>query len=165
MAGTALLASVRVENKGEKDEDDVRVKVSIPSLGVSATEYIEQIDGEDEEETEEMYLRLPKCAKPGVYDVEVDVEYNEGRDSVHGKQQINVYEDPACNKVEKETATVVVAPPVQPTENTAVAQPEDKTSKVRSALEITLVVLVAVLVVIGLIMGLSRLGRDEEELE
>lgn len=78
-AGSAILATVRVENKGEKDEDDVRVQVRIPELGVSATEYINEIENNDEEEeTEEIFLRLPNEAKPGLYDLEIEVSYGEG---------------------------------------------------------------------------------------
>ena len=48
-AGQALLASVRLENKGQKDEDDVKVTVTVPALGVSASEYIEEIETDEEE--------------------------------------------------------------------------------------------------------------------
>lgn len=76
-AGKALLATVRVENKGEKDEDDVRVTVSIPNLGVSGVDYIEEIEEEEEEETEEIFLRIPSNTQSGLYTVKVDVHYDE----------------------------------------------------------------------------------------
>jgi hypothetical protein len=47
-------------------------------LGVSATEYINEIEEDDEEEeTEEIFLRIPQCAEPGLYDVEVAVYFAE----------------------------------------------------------------------------------------
>ena len=46
-AGRALLASVRVKNRGESTEEDLKVKVSIPELGVSASDYIDELDPED----------------------------------------------------------------------------------------------------------------------
>ncbi len=77
-AGRALLSVVRLQNLGEGDEDGVRVIVSLPALGVSATDYVDEIDADDEVSTEELYLRVPADAASGVYDVLVDVEYDEG---------------------------------------------------------------------------------------
>jgi len=104
-AGSALLASVRVENKGEKQQDDVRVTVGIPALGLSATEYIDEIENnDDEEETEEIYLRVPKCSQPGIYDVTVDVSYREGHTVVHATKKIEVLADPTCKPAGEEEA-------------------------------------------------------------
>lgn len=73
-AGRALLVQVRIKNVGLKDEESVKVFVSIPDLKVSATQYMDQIDADDSETSDELYLRIPECAKPGVYDVYVEVE-------------------------------------------------------------------------------------------
>ena len=64
-----MLATVRVENKGQKDEDDVKVTVSIPALGLSATDYIDEVEEDEEEETEELFIRMPKCAEAGQYEL------------------------------------------------------------------------------------------------
>lgn len=96
-AGSALLSVVRVRNTGEQDEEDIKVTVSIPQLGVTASDYIEEIENnDDEEETEELYLRIPKCAKPGVYDVEVEVAFNDGFRKERATKQIEVLEDETC---------------------------------------------------------------------
>lgn len=113
-AGSALLSSVRVENKGEKVERDVRVTVDIPSLGISATDYIEEIDNEDdEEETEEIFLRIPRCAKAGVYDVNVDVEFQKRRRRVTERKTITVLEDETCSEEEKPKTTITLSNQVQ----------------------------------------------------
>lgn len=97
-AGSALMTKVRVENRGQQDQKDVKVTVNIPQLSVSGTAYIEKIDnGDDEEETEEIFLRLPKCAKPGNYDVTIDVEYQQLHRKVSEKRTIAVLEDDTCN--------------------------------------------------------------------
>ena len=97
-AGSALLATVRVENKGEMQEDDVKVQVTIPNLGVSATEYINEIEDEDEEEeTEELFLRIPRCAAPGLYDVEITVYFGEKHYSEKITKTIQVTENPLCS--------------------------------------------------------------------
>jgi uncharacterized membrane protein len=96
-AGSALLGVVRVRNMGEKDEIDVKVTVSIPQLGVTASDYIDEVPNEDEEkETEELYLRIPKCAKPGVYDVEVEVAYDDGFRKERAVKQVEVLGDETC---------------------------------------------------------------------
>lgn len=78
-AGRALLATVRVKNIGDKDENEgIRVKVSIPSLGLSATDYIDEIKADESVTSEELYMRIPQCAELGTHDVKVEVTYNDG---------------------------------------------------------------------------------------
>jgi len=156
-AGQALLTVVRVKNYGEKDEEDVKVTVSVPALGLSASDYIDEIESEESRETEELYLRIPKCAKPGVYDMTIDVKYNDGFSKTGVKGKIEVLEDPACK--EPETAVVQLPPPEA--DNTVEAVP--KTSVVRKALEIILLCLVALLVIIGLIIGFTKMGASDEQ--
>jgi uncharacterized membrane protein len=81
-AGRALLATVRVVNRGEKDEDGVKVVVRIPDLGVSAADFIDELEKEDSKDdqatTEEMFLRIPENAETGEYEVIVDVFFDDG---------------------------------------------------------------------------------------
>lgn len=156
-AGQALLATVRLENKGQKDQQDVKVVATIPALGVSATEYVEEIEAADEEETEELFLRLPKCAEPGVYDMTVDVWFNDLHKKVSDSGKVTVLENPACAP---EPAPVVV---VQQAVNQTAVEPvnSESSGKVRAALEIILLVLVALLVIVGLIIGFSRMRAEE----
>jgi hypothetical protein len=153
-SGQALLSTVRVKNFGEKTEHDVKVIVSIPKLSVSAASYIDEIKSERQQDTEELYLRLPKCAEPGVYDLNIGLKYNDGfnHEAVQGK--VEVLENPACAAKE---IVEVQTPPAQPEQTPAVP----KTNKVRTALEIILLVLVALLVVIGLIIGFTKMGAQE----
>jgi len=96
-AGSALLTVVRVRNMGEREEEDIKVSVSIPQLGVSASDYIDEVENnDDEEETEELYLRIPKCAKAGVYDVEVEVGFDDGFRKERKTGQIEVLADETC---------------------------------------------------------------------
>ena len=152
-AGKALLATVRVENKGQKDEDDVKVTVSIPALGLSATDYIDEVEEDEEEETEELFIRLPKCAEAGQYEMLIEVKYNEGHDSVSGTGTVTVLENADCAP---EPAPVVVVEPEMPAEPVE----EAGKSKVRGALEIILLILVALLVVVGLIIGFTRMREE-----
>ncbi len=154
-AGQALLSIVRIENFGEKDEEDVKVTVAVPALGISASDYLDEIESGDEEETEELYLRLPKCAQPGVYDMMVTAQYNEGFDRTSIEGKLEVLENPDCAKKE----TVEVQTPPKTAEPQVDAVP--RTNKIRTALEVVLLVLVALLVLIGLVIGFTRMGKDE----
>jgi uncharacterized membrane protein len=81
-AGRALLATVRLRNRGEKDEDGVKVVVSIPQLGVSAADFIDELEKEDDNDdqatTEEMFLRIPDNAQTGEYTLKVEAFFDDG---------------------------------------------------------------------------------------
>ncbi|RLE41727.1 hypothetical protein DRJ48_05005 [Candidatus Woesearchaeota archaeon] len=81
-AGEYLIASVRLKNYGDKDEEGIKVVVSIPELGVSATDYIDELEAGDSISSEELYLKIPRCnVEPGRYEVDVEVMYDEGYES------------------------------------------------------------------------------------
>ncbi len=77
-ANRAILTKVRIKNYGEKDEDGVKVKVSVPELGLSASDYIDEIESGDSVTSSELYMRIPKEAETGNYEVVVSVEYDDG---------------------------------------------------------------------------------------
>ncbi len=95
-AGGVLLAAVRVENQGAKSEEDVKINVAIPALGVSATKYISKVNADGEVESEEVYLRLPECAPQGKYDVISTVYYADGHRKVTGKSSMFVTKNELC---------------------------------------------------------------------
>ena len=90
MAGQHIFPIVRVENLGERKEDDVRVTVSVPELGISTTNYINDLITEEQEDQEvfrlderssaqlDFLLRIPEDATTGEYTLKVDVMYNRG---------------------------------------------------------------------------------------
>ncbi|MBI4438746.1 hypothetical protein HY640_02335 [Candidatus Woesearchaeota archaeon] len=107
-AGRALLATVRVKNMGERDEDSVKVTASIPALGVSASDFIDELESDDSTTSEELYLRIPVCASAGDYDVKVDAEFNEGTDRVSTTKAIEVKESDACGEAVPDEKTVIL---------------------------------------------------------
>ncbi|MBI5065374.1 hypothetical protein HZA97_03985 [Candidatus Woesearchaeota archaeon] len=163
-AGQALLVRVRVENQGEKDEKDVKVTVSLPALGVSQSTYLNEVQADDEEQTEELYLKLPSGAVSGVYDLKTDVVFNNGRSSAQSLVSKVTVEGEAVAKPAEAAQTTQ---PAQTTVNVNVQQPTPQpaaeSSKLRRGLEVVLLVLVALLVVVGLIIGFSKLKDDEDE--
>ena len=102
-AGRALLSTVRLANMGEKDEEGIKVTVSIPALGLSASDYIDELEkeGDDDDETssEELYLRIPTCAEAGEYNVKVQALYDDGEEIDTEVYTINVVEGDMCDTV------------------------------------------------------------------
>lgn len=121
-AGRALLVSVRVKNRGTSTEEDIKVKVSIPELGISASDYIDELDEEDGDDdsatSEELYMRIPDNAKSGEYEVVVEVEYDDGDETetattviiVEGKEE---EKEETPKEEEKKLTKITAGPEVQ----------------------------------------------------
>ncbi|MBU0456715.1 MAG: hypothetical protein ABH824_03185 [Nanoarchaeota archaeon] len=96
-AGRSLLTTVLVENYGDKNENDVKVSVSVPELGVKATEFVDVVKITDDhniekEDVPEMFLPIPATAASGEYEVVVSVEYD-NYETVTKTYKLNVLED------------------------------------------------------------------------
>lgn len=98
-AGERLFMTVRVENMGDKREEDVQVKISIPELGVEARDYIDKLTPEQQQEknddvenTNEIVLMLPipKTAKTGDYKAKLDIIYSRGHEVITEEYTIHV---------------------------------------------------------------------------
>jgi len=117
VAGRALLATVRVKNVGEKTEDSVKVTVSIPALGIEASDYIDEIDAGDSATSEELYLRIPTCADAGSYQITTKVEYDEKYEVTSDSELINVESSEVCAPVSTGNAqpdkTIITIPASQ----------------------------------------------------
>ncbi|MDO8628585.1 MAG: hypothetical protein Q7R56_02430 [Nanoarchaeota archaeon] len=100
-AGTPLFVTVRLENLGQKKQDNVKITASIPELGVTASGYLnddlvtqEQEDtqrfSDDEEQSDSitLLLRIPEDAATGNYNVNVIAEYNRGHDFTTGSKPL-----------------------------------------------------------------------------
>jgi uncharacterized membrane protein len=111
-AGSALLATVKVQNKGTRDENDVKVKVSIPALGVSASAFIDEVELEGKDDvvvSEELYMRIPKDALTGDYKVVVSADYFDGDETVSEDYMIHVDGVAPATDAPAETAKVMVS--------------------------------------------------------
>lgn len=97
-AGRYLQTNVRLENLGARKEEDIKVTVSIPELGVSTSEYVDELASEelpdDDEETSQstgyLVLLIPRNAETGEYEIKITAEYNRGHDMVVKKDLIHV---------------------------------------------------------------------------
>jgi len=96
-AGEYTTATVRLENMGDKKEEDVKVTISIPELGVEKSTFLDEltndeIDNEDEESSGDVAVtfQIPEDAVAGEYQVDVKVTYNNGYDTLEESTSIAV---------------------------------------------------------------------------
>ncbi|MBI4449392.1 hypothetical protein HY641_05190 [Candidatus Woesearchaeota archaeon] len=176
-AGQALLTTIRIENKGEKREDDVRIEVKIPELGIVGVDYIDEIRTGREEETEEIFMKIPACAKGGDYQVNIRVMYNQLHDIGTATAFVHILPDSSCEKSAAPSVLVTLdgtepvdenlTLPKQPTfeKNEAPKVMDggewDNMSTLRRGLEVTLIVLLVTLTTLGVLIGVSRMARRD----
>ncbi|MBI2667104.1 hypothetical protein HYX13_05835 [Candidatus Woesearchaeota archaeon] len=96
-AGRSLLARVLLENFGSRDLEDVKVTVAVPALGLSATEFVDEVNVDDDSDVEyedvpQMFLPLPANAAEGDYDVVVTAS-TDRTSAVSKKYTIHVLAD------------------------------------------------------------------------
>lgn len=77
VAGRAFTSMVKVRNLGDDDLEDLKVTVSVPELNIKASEFMDELEADESKTFEELLLRIPECTKPGNYDVEMLVEFDE----------------------------------------------------------------------------------------
>ncbi len=93
IAGRAFTAVARLKNYGQTDEEDVKVVVSVPELGIQEVDYINEVEKDETVSSEELLLRIPANAKTGAYTVEVAVFYDDYDEKTKATYTINVVGD------------------------------------------------------------------------
>lgn len=102
-AGSSLVATVKVENRGQKSED-VEVTMAIPELGVADEDNIDDIDSDDHATSEELWVKLDKCVKAGEYKVVVTAKSDHAE--VSEETTITVVDGGLCAPEKKTVLTV-----------------------------------------------------------
>jgi len=102
-AGSSLIATVEVENRGQKPED-VEVSIRIPDLGVGDEDEIDDLDPDDDKNSEELWIKIDKCVEPGTYDVVVKAE--SGRAEATETVQIEIVDGGLCAPDKKTVLTI-----------------------------------------------------------
>lgn len=95
-AGHSLLVSTRLKNLGDKTEDDVKVTVSIPDLGLSASDFVNEIKPDESATSQELFFRIPVCAKAGTYQVNIETEYQDGFKTVSAEKTLVITASSSC---------------------------------------------------------------------
>jgi hypothetical protein len=162
-AGKQFQTQVRVKNIGAKDEESVKVTVSVPELGIKGSSYIDLIESEETESSEEIWLRVPNCVEDGFYDAEVKIVYDEGYEAVSKTKTLGVTGE-VCNAEEFDEEDEAEDTQADQTFNVSETDSDaEKTGMMRNILEMALVALIIALVVIGAIVGFMKLKQDREE--
>lgn len=112
MSGRAFTASIKVKNIGDDDLNDLKAVVEVPELNIKDVEYLDELDADDTNTFEKILLRVPQCAKPGLYDVNIRVEFDE-YEVAQQETTITVTEDPACGSGRTEGKTTIRVPQSQ----------------------------------------------------
>lgn len=91
-AGRSLIANVRLKNIGSQDEEDIRVEAEVEELGISDVTYINEIEEDDSETSDDLLLRIPVEAEPGLYTLKTTTEFNNDHDKVVEEVEFEVLE-------------------------------------------------------------------------
>ncbi len=110
-AGRSLLATVLVENVGDNEEKDIKVTVAVPELGLTASEYLDEVAADDKEDVDEMFLQIPADTKAGEYTVKVTVQYDDLEESVSETYTLKVVDSEFVKPQQKSGKTVLATGP------------------------------------------------------
>lgn len=111
--GDYFAMNVRLENQGEKDEDDILVTISVTDLDISHSTYVDALPSGEQESTGTVYVPIPVDARAGTYDVDVLVTYNNGYTEITESTTFNIegnalgYDTNALVSIEKIKGLVV----------------------------------------------------------
>jgi uncharacterized membrane protein len=108
-AGRAVIAVVRVKNMGEKDEDGIKVTAAIPKLGVSDSDYIDDLEEGETTSSEELWLKIADpCVETGSYDVKVIASFQDGDEETSKTFKLDVVKSDACEALVPVTEEIVI---------------------------------------------------------
>lgn len=88
--GQNIIANVRMKNRGQKNQDSVKVNVVIPELGVSESSYVSNLNTNEVATSDDMLLFVPENAEAKAYNVEVTLSYADGYTSTTRVYELNV---------------------------------------------------------------------------
>lgn len=159
-AGDYTTATVRLENMGDKKEEDIKVTVSIPELGIEQSTYLDEltnneVNDEDEESSGDVNVNLaiPSDAESGSYEVKVLVTYNNGYSTLEDSTSVYV-----------EGLEVEDTPVVEPDNSVTVVvgntidtiDPENSNTDFSTALKLGFGILAVLIVILALILIVRR---------
>jgi len=146
IAGRAFTSMIKVRNYGDDDLTDLKATISVPSLNIETSEYMDELNADDSKTFEELLLRIPECAKPGTYDVVFTIEFDEYEETTT-RGTIKVLSSETCgavapnNNVPAAQRTVITVPNYQEiTQGTSVVYPIMITNPMNTAKTYTITV-------------------------
>ncbi len=88
--GQNIIANVRMKNRGQMEQDSVRVNVAVPALGVSESSYVSNLNSNEVATSDDMLLFIPEDAEPKTYNVVVTLSYDDGYTATTEEFVLNV---------------------------------------------------------------------------
>lgn len=172
--GKYFQAKLRIKNNGAKDEESVKVSVSIPDLGISGSAYVDNIEAGDTESSEEIWLAIPECAEPDFYQVVVKATYDEGYETVTRSKIFTVTGNDCSASLDSDAdddnedagidaSFQASAGQGQQTDGSGDkdADNEAGTSAARNILEFSLIILAIALALAGLTAGFYKILKEK----
>ena len=164
-AGDRVSATVRLENMGDRKEEDIKVTVSITELGIQTSKYLDElVSVEDDSENAEtsdsvtLSLQIPADAVAGDYTMNVVVSYDNGYETTESSQTFHVDAKEAAS-----TVTLVVVDSTTDSAETGdvVADATDSTDEesnkdFSTALRLGFGILAVLVVVLALILVVRK---------
>jgi hypothetical protein len=77
-AGQNVIANVRLKNRGQQEQDSVKVSVAVPTLGIVESSYVSNLNQNEVVTSDDMLLFIPEDAKAGQHEVIVTLAYADG---------------------------------------------------------------------------------------
>lgn len=162
-AGKMFQTSIRIKNIGAKDEESVKVSISVPELGISGSAYVDIIEADETESSEEIWLRVPECTEDGFYEAEIKVSYDEGYEEITGIKILAVTGESCEAAVEAEEVLVQAGGVlIESAESETSEISEEGEQKLRHVLEVALIALIIALVIVGAVVGFMHFAKEKE---
>ena len=76
--GQNIIANVRLKNRGQKEQDSVKVSVEIPELGITESSYVSNLDNNEAITSDDMLIFVPDSAQAGVHTTYAKLTYTNG---------------------------------------------------------------------------------------
>jgi len=156
----STIFTVEIKNVGSKDEEDVKLVVNNPDLGIDYIKTGLDLDvyGDDDEFSKSFSINLADDFPTGTYPIEVDVDYN-GKSSDRKTVDLVVNE---CTRVDytadKEDPEVITPSDLQPLDTEEFPDFEQKIEEKVSGwyIAVLIVLIIAILVVFMYTLSLIR---------
>jgi hypothetical protein len=88
--GQNIIANARIQNRGQKSQDSVKVDLTIPELNIVESSYVSNLNSQSVVTSEDMLLFVPESAQAGQYEAFVVLTYDNGYTQSQEEFTLNV---------------------------------------------------------------------------
>jgi len=167
VSGQALLVQALIRNYGQRTEEDVYVNVKVPELGVSASAVVSEILADESVLSAPLFLKMPDCATPGVYEIETVVEYKLGDLVTTKTSSFEIVEAQSCKPTLNQNGESQFVAEYQNDDlydNVVVRNSEDELSRVVLQYSLMgLALFIILIVILFIVKQAKKEAMDDEE--